>query len=162
ELGAAALARTPALHEARPLDGAADEGRTTRGGARRGCRRRAGEAVDRLFPGEQRLVGVARRRRGRDAELALGRRGPAPGDAQGTRALAAPVVEPHEEPAGRLVQRILVQQALGGRDRLGESTALLERLRETLEGLRVEPAQSLARRVGPLVVAAREEIAAVE
>jgi hypothetical protein len=149
----------PQLGQAGPLGGASDQGRTgERAGPSRLPRRRGGAVVRR----QQRLVGPPRRRRRLDAQLALeGGRARVVGP-QRPRAVAAGVVQPHQHPVGRLVQGVVPQQPLGVGDRLGLVAALLEQRGEALQGVEVAAVEPLALGEQPLVVAALQQLAAVE
>jgi hypothetical protein len=111
---------------------------------------------------QQRLVGIARRRRRLDAQLAL----------QGCRAhvvhpkrprpVTACVVQPHEEPVRLLAQRVVPQEPLGVQDRPGMVAVLLKKPGEALEGLEIALAEPLALSEEPLVVAPLEKVSRVQ
>ena len=149
ELRAAALRRAPQAVQARSLARARDERRAGLDRARRGS------------DGEQRLVRLARRRRGLDGELALQRRRAHVVDAQRSRAVAARVVQAHEQPVGLLSQRVVADQALGVAERRGRIAALVRLAHEPLERVAVQVAQPLALLEQPVVVAALEQVARV-
>jgi hypothetical protein len=82
-------------------------------------------------------------------------------DAQGAGTIAARVVQAHELAAGRLAQRIALEQALGVAQRLRVVAALLEQRGEALERVQVQRAYALALRDQPLVVGTLDEVARV-
>jgi hypothetical protein len=71
-------------------------------------------------------------------------------------------VEPHQDLVGRLPQRVLAQDPLGVPDRLGKLAPSLQQLDQPLERLEVAAAQPFALLQQPLVVAALEQVAAVQ
>jgi hypothetical protein len=154
ELGPPTLGRTPESHQTCPLGRAPDERRTAdpSGLTLRGFALRR----------QQCFVGLARRRRRLDAQLAL----------QGHRALVihpkrprpvpARVMQPHEEPVRLLAERVVSQESLGVQDRLGVFAARLENRGQTLKGLQIALAEPLALVKEPLIVAAFEKVSRVE
>jgi hypothetical protein len=71
-------------------------------------------------------------------------------------------VEPHQDLIGRLPQRVLAQDPLGVPDRLGMPAPRLQQLDQPLERLEVAAAQPFALLQQPLVIAALEQVAAVQ
>ena len=81
---------------------------------------------------------------------------------QGPGPVAAGVVQAHERPPGRLLERVLAQQPLGVRDRPGVVAALGEQRHQPLQGLEAAPAEPLPVLGQPLVVQALEQVAPVQ
>ena len=110
---------------------------------------------------EQLLVGLDRLGAGRDAQLALQCRDAGVIDAQRGRAVAVDRVEAHEVAVGGFMQGVVAQQALGVVDGAAVVAALLEQQDQLLQ--RVEEAfrQPGAFEQQPVVVAARQQVAAV-
>jgi hypothetical protein len=156
ELRAPARGGVPELCQARALGLAPDQqpvaGRLDR-------RRGSGRA--RALARQQRLVGGARQRRRRDAQLALERRGTGVEHPQRAGPLAPRVVELHEQPVGVLTQRVLAHEALGMADGLGVLIPPGQQLRQARERVEVTITQALALGQQPVVVAAGQQIARV-
>jgi hypothetical protein len=81
---------------------------------------------------------------------------------QRPRSIAVRVVQPHQQAVRLLVQRVVPQQPLGARDRLGLVAGPSEEVGKLRQRRPVLLAQPLAILGQPLVVGALEQVAAVE
>jgi hypothetical protein len=71
-------------------------------------------------------------------------------------------MQPHEGPVGRLAERVLREDPLRVPDRLGMLAPRLQQLDQPFQGLEVAAAQPLPFLQQPLVVAALDQVAAVQ
>jgi hypothetical protein len=110
--------------QARPLGRASDE----RGTAHSSGLTLRGRGFPLLW--QQRLVGIARRRRRLNAQLALQCRRAHVVHPKRPRPVTACVVQPHEEPVRLLAQRVVPQEPLGVQDRPVMVAVLLKKLGE--------------------------------
>jgi hypothetical protein len=152
----AGLGGRPAVDQARPLRRAPDQRRPFQ------RLRPLGGGGGLVVARQQRLVRRPGRRRRLHTELALQRRGAGVVDAQGSRPVAAGVVQPHQRPVGLLVQRVVAQQPLRVADRAAGVAARLQQRGDALQRVEVAGPQPLALAQQPLVVASLEEVAAIQ
>ena len=156
--GVPALGGPPQLGQPGPLAGPPDQGRPAERPGPSRCRLGARLGAWR----QQGRVGPAGGRRGGHVQLPLQGGGAGVVGPQRPGPVAAGVVQPHQEPVGRLPERVLAQEPLGVADRRGVLAPGLQQLGQPLQGLQVAPAQPLPLLQQPLVVAALEQVAPVQ
>ena len=141
--------RAPRRGQPGPLGGPPDQRRRARGPVGEGG-------------GDERFVDGAGFRRGIDAELVLQRRGAHVVGAHGAGPVPGCLAEPDQQPVALLAQGIPRDQALGAADGFGPALVLLVPAGEPLQRVGVQPGEPLPVPGQPFVIAALEQLTAVD